>query len=123
MPAYPPAPASFEWRKRALVAANPNPFNGREQVFAWSANPYFVGSVLMPTMTFANAQNWTNFITACNGPVNTFAFGTAACAAFPYELTTDGTTPRLFRLSSNEVSWSIILGKFYSLTFEIREAL
>lgn len=127
MPTSPPAPASFEWRKIALVAVNPNPFNAKEQVYAWSPNPYFEGSVSMPAMASATAQAWISFITGCNGPANTFFFPPAACNLALFELTYDqvvnSTQPRIFRLKGNEVSWSIKEGRIYSLTFEIREAL
>lgn len=123
MPSFPVAPAGLEWRKVALVATTTNPFTGQQIVYSWTANPYFVGSARMASMDYTTAQNWTNFLTACNGPTNTFAFPTAACALFPYELTTDGTTPRLFRLVGNEAPWSIKEGKMYSVTFEFREAI
>lgn len=123
MPSLPAAPSAFEFRKIALVAGNPNPFTGQEQVFAWSANPYFEGSANMPPMDYVTAQNWTNFITACNGPANNFVFTPAVCAAFPYELTYDGTNPRFWMLKGNSVSWSIRDGQLYYLTFEFREFL
>lgn len=123
MPSSPVAPASLEWRKNALVATSTNPFTGQQIVYAWGAAPYFEGSARMASMSYAQAQNWTIFLTACNGPTNPFSFPTAVCASFPYELTTDGTTPRLFRLKGNQAGWSIKEGKMYSVTFEFREAI
>ena len=126
-PTSPAAPAAFEWRKIALVASNVNPFNAKEQVYAWSANPYFEASVSMPPMDSATAQAWSSFITGLNGPVNTLIFPVNVCNLFPFELTYDqvfnSTNPRIFRLKGNQVTWSVKEGRIYTLTFEIREAL
>jgi len=124
MPTIPPAPASMEFMKVALVATNVNPFTGQMQVNAWSANPYFEGSVSMPPMTQSDAANWTAWLTGLNGPASTFTFPPAVIAMFPYELSYDGTTPRIWRLKpGSQVKWSITRGQIYGMTFEVRESL
>jgi len=74
-------------------------------------------------MSKANGQIWAAFFAACNGTDSVFKLPAGWCANYPVELTTDGTTPRYWRLRSNQVHWTIKIGKIYGITFELREAM
>ncbi|MGA2270329.1 MAG: hypothetical protein ABSH44_17795 [Bryobacteraceae bacterium] len=121
MPTSPPAPASLEFAHNAIAGANTNPFTAQQQVYDWQAN-WKEASVSMASMTAAQGALWAAFIESCDGVANVFQFLSGVCALFPNELTTDGTTPRYWRLKVNKVQWTIKGGKIYGLTFEIREA-
>lgn len=122
MPSTPVAPASLEFQQNAIVAANTNLYSGQQQIITWSAG-YKEGSVSLPLMTATVAQPWLTFLEACEGPSCVFTFPSGVCSQFPNELTTDGTTPRYFRLKSNTSKWSIKTGQLYSIVFEVREAI
>ena len=120
MPTSPVAPASVEVAHNAITGASTNPFNATQQVYDWQAS-WKELSVSMPSMTGAQGQIWAAFIESCDGIANVFQFPSGMCVLFPNELTTDGTTPRYFRLKG-KVQWTIKRGQIYGLTFEIREA-
>ena len=80
-------------------------------------------SVSLPNMDKATAVDWVRFLKDLKGTAGVFQFGSAVCAAFPESLTTNGTTPRYWRLKTNQGKWAIHLAQIYSITFEIREAL
>jgi hypothetical protein len=122
MPTTPTAPASLEFQQNAITGASTNPFTGQQQIYNWSAG-YKEGSVSMPPMDTSDGQNWTAFLESCNGMANVFTFPSGVCSAYPNELTTDGTTPRYFRLKSNSSKWQIKQGGIYSIVFEFREAI
>jgi len=121
IPAFPDYPASLEFQNNPIVAANTNPFTGSQQIQYWSPG-YLEASVSIQPMTVDQAQPWIVFLTALQGIANVFQFGAEVCASFPLELTTDGTTPRFWRLKTNATKWSIKPGVLYTVTFEIREA-
>jgi hypothetical protein len=121
IPAVPAAPASLEVVKNALVAANTNPFTGQQQIQDWQAGFYEL-SVSMQPMSSSAGQAWVTFLTSLEGMAGVFQFPSAICAQFPKELTSDGTTPRYWRLKSNSAKWSIKRGSIYYFVFEIREA-
>lgn len=122
MPTSPPAPASFEFALNSLVGVNTNPFTAQQQVYDWQAN-FTEASASYAAMTKAQAAAWVAFLKLAKGPLCVFQFPAAVCAAFPESLTTDGSTPRYWRLKSTQAKWSIKLGPIYGLTFEVREAL
>ena len=99
-----------------------NPFSGYQQVYDWGSK-FFEVSVSMPFMITSVALLWATFIESLNGVTGVFQFGAAICAAYPNELTSDGTTPRYWCLKNNKVQWTRKLGGFMSLTFECREVL
>jgi hypothetical protein len=117
-----PWPKSLELRDKYIAAASTNPFTGQQQVHDWAAR-WKELSASYPSMTQSQAANWVTFLESCNGIMNVFQFPSAVCAAFPESLTSDGTTPRYWRLKSNESGWGIKVGSIYSFTFECREAL
>jgi hypothetical protein len=122
MPTTPPAPASFEFALDSVTGVTTNPFSGQQQIQDWSAS-WLEASVSYASMHAAAANAWYWFLLSCKGPACVFTFPTAVCAQFPNELTTDGTTPRYWRLKGNQTKWGVKVGGFYSITFEIREAL
>jgi hypothetical protein len=112
----------MEFKSNDLVAVTTNPFTGQQTVQDWQAT-YLEASVSMPKMSSTSASSWVTFLRALKGPLCVFVFPTALCAAFPNELTTDGSTPRYFRLKpGSQPHWQIGIGPTYSITFEIREA-
>jgi hypothetical protein len=121
MPTDPIAPAGLECQHNAIVSASTNPFTGQQQLFDWNAS-YKEISVSYASMTLAQGQTWAAFLESLKGQANVFVFSTALCTQFPNELTTDGSTPRHFRLKTNQPKWSIKEGSIYSVSFEIREA-
>jgi hypothetical protein len=122
MPTTPVAPKSFEFQPNPLVAVNTNPFTGQQQIQAWGA-PFLKGSVSYAPMKFATAQPWVTFLNDLQGMTNVFQFPTSTTSLYPLELTSDGTTPQYFRLSTNDSKWSIQEGSIYSFTFEFRLAI
>ena len=120
MPTDPPAPASLEFAHNAIAGASTNPFAAQQQTYDWQAN-WKEASVSMASMTAAQGALWAAFIESCDGVSNVFQFPAGVCALFPNELTKDGM-PRYWRLKDNKAQWTIKKGKFYSLTFEVREA-
>ena len=123
MPTVPVAPAGLEFTHNAVVATTNNPFTGGQQTFNWNAS-YKELSVSYATMTNSQAQNWVTFIESLNGPVCVFAFASGMLTQYPNELTTDGTTPRYWRLKTNSVKWAVKPGSVYSgFTFECREVV
>lgn len=122
IPAYPPAPAEYQFAFNYISDQNVNPFDATQQVFDWQAK-FFEASVSMPWMTTATAGPWATFIESLNGVANVFQFGASICAAYPNELTSDGTTPRYWCLKGNRVQWTRHLGGYMTLDFEIREVL
>jgi hypothetical protein len=75
-------------------------------------------------MTYSDFGAWSTFIKSLNGMANVFQFPSAVCAAFPNELTTDGTTPQTWRLkSNNSVKWTIKPGSVvFGLVIDVRQA-
>ena len=127
IPAIPVAPASMEFQHNSLVAANTNPFTGKQQVYSWGVQYYEV-SVSYATMTNSTAQTWSAFIESLNGPMCVFAFPVGNTNLYPKELTIDNvqssTNPRYFRLKTNSVKWAVDPGGVYrGFTFECREVL
>ena len=122
IPAFPSYPSSFEFQLNPIVSVNTNPFSGQQQIQYWNPG-YYEASVAIQPLTFDDAQHWTAFITLLQGMTNVFHFGAEVCATFPTELTTDGSTPRYWRLKANSTKWAIKPGLIYTLTFEIREAI
>jgi hypothetical protein len=121
LPIYPDFPASLEFQNNPITGANTNPFTGEQTIQYW--NPGFLeASVSIQPMTVVQAQPWIVFLTALQGMANVFQFGADVCAAFPLELTSDGTIPRYWRLKTNATKWSIKPGVLYSVSFEVREA-
>jgi hypothetical protein len=116
-----PSPASFEFEPRPLVGANTNPFTGQQQIQDWQYS-YLEASVSLPAMPQAQAQAWVDFLISLRGKSNTFQFPDALVAAYPESLTTDGSSPRIWRLLKNDPEWSIRNVGLYGVTFEIREA-
>src|ERR1700679_3393337 len=97
IPTSPPAPAEFEFAFNYISDQNVNPFNATQQVYDWNAN-FFEASVSMPWMTTTVAAPWATFIEALKGVTGVFQFSAAICAAYPNELTSDGSTPRYWCL-------------------------
>lgn len=123
MPTSPAAPAGFEFRHNAIVGVTTNPFTGQQQINDWQAS-YMEASVSMPKMAAATAQAWVTFLKSLEGPACVFQFPGSVCSGFPLELTTDGSTPRYWRLKpGSPAHWQVGIGPVYSLTFEIREAI
>ena len=122
IPTYPPAPAEFEFAFHYISDQSVNPFNATQQVYDWQAS-FFEASVSMPWMTTATAALWATFIEALKGMTCVFQFGAAICAAYPNELTSDGSTPRYWCLKGTKVQWTRHLGGYMTLTFECREVL
>ena len=122
MPSTPAAPASLEFTQNAITAASTNPFTGQQQLFSWSSG-YKEASVSLVPMYKETAQPWIEFLENCKGSANVFTFPSGVCTTFPNELTTDGTSPRYYRLKSNTAKWSIKTGDLYSIVFEVREAI
>jgi hypothetical protein len=122
IPSVPSFPASIEFQNNPITAANTNPFTGQQQLQYWSAG-FMAASVSIQPMTVTQAQPWITFLTQLKGMANVFQFGSEVSTAFPLELTTDGTTPRFWRLKANATKWSIQPGVLYTVTFEIREAI
>ena len=121
LPTSPPCPASLEPAHNAIEGANSNPFNAQQQTYDWQNN-WKELSVSMPAMNAAQGQAWASFFESCDGISNVFQFASGVCSLFPNELTTDGTTPRYWRLKKNSTQWMIKKGKIYGVTFECREA-
>jgi hypothetical protein len=125
MPDDPPAPQSFDpFTLNAIVASNTNPFTGQQQIQDWGTG-FVEASVVYPTMKQSQAQAWIAFFQALRGMAGVFQFPSAVCTQFPLEMLTGSppTTPRYWRLKENSVHWGIKPGPFYSLTFDIREAI
>lgn len=122
LPTTPPAPASIEFARNDIAGAITNPFTAQQQIYDWQAG-WWEASVSYAEMTKANAQAWVTFLRDLKGMNGVFQFSATLCAQFTQELTTDGTTPRYFRLKQNQTKWHVRPGIFYAVTFEIREAL
>jgi len=117
IPAYPPAPQSIEFTQNDAVAISQSPFSGQQQVQIWGGS-WMEASVVMPPMTFVNAQAWVAFLRALQGVGNVFQFSAAFMAAYPADLGS-----RYWRLKQNTRKWSISQARLYGLQFEIREAI
>lgn len=117
IPDTPASPASVEFTQVDAVAMNVSPFSGQQQVQNWNAT-WMEAIVTMPAMTYAQGQNWVAFLRALEGTANVFQFSAAFATAFPLEV-----SGVYWRLKTSKRKWSISLGKFYGLQFEIVEAL
>jgi hypothetical protein len=122
MPTDPIAPASFEFQHNAIVASSTNPFNAKQQMFNWNA-AYKECSVSYASMTISQGQTWAVFLESLNGQLDVFRFSDALIAVYVNELTTDGSTPRYWRLKTNQVKWSVKEGSVYGVSFELREVV
>lgn len=117
-----PVPKSIEVQDVYIAGANTAPFSGQQQTQDWQSR-YTEASVSYPSMTQAKAQIVIAFLKSLNGIVNVFQFPGTLCSKYPESLTSDGTTPRYWRLKGNVTKWSIKPGAAYPpITFEIREA-
>lgn len=116
VPAFPPAPASFEMAQIDMVAMNVSPFTGQQQVQNWNATRMEC-SVQMPNMKKVDAENWIQFLRDLQGQAGVFQWGAACQAAFPE------IGARYWRLKSNTRKWAVIPGFIYSMHFDIMEAL
>jgi len=115
IPAYPPAPSSFEFAVGEIAAGPPNPFTGQQIIHDWGTAPDEI-SVSWPPMTAAQAADWKTFLRALKGMVNYFAFSTAFTTAYPE------FASKNWRLKDNQVRWQVDGNRTYLLTFEAREA-
>ena len=115
IPAYPPAPASFEVNEMNIIGLSTSPFTGQQQVYDWNAE-WTEASVTMPAMPFDVAQPWVTFLKDLKGAKCVFQFSTSFGAAYP-EIGT-----RYWRLKSNARRWSVTRDRVYSIQFDIREA-
>lgn len=115
MPTTPAAPASFEFLKPEIAAANTSIFTGQQQVQDWGAGPREV-SFAMPAMTKATAAAWLTFVSDLKGMVNYFVFGTSFTTAYT-ELA--GIN---WRLKTNGVKVSVGSDRMYRMSFDCREA-
>lgn len=123
VPAFPPAPTSFELSQIDMVAMNISPFTGEQQVQVWpgaspgTAATRMEGSVTMPNMKQPDAENWIQFLRDLQGQGGVFQWGAACQAAFPE------IGARFWRLKSNTRKWSVVPGFIYAMRFDIMEAL
>ena len=115
-------PASIEPLVSQRVSASTNTFTDQQQTYNWGVGACEL-SVSMGAMTLAQGQAFAAFFKSCNGTSCVFQMWASLCAIFPAELTTDGSTPRYWRLKTNKPHWTIKEGKIYGVTFEVREAL
>ena len=123
MPASPAAPASLEFSHVALVATTTNPFTGQQVVHDWQTS-YKECSVSLIFLTNPEGQTWAAFLESLQGPASVFQFPTAVCNQYPNELMTGSPlAPRYWRLKGTTVKWQIQKNRYYSVTFEIREAI
>ena len=121
-----PYPVSFEWNHVYQNASNTNPFTGQQQVVQWNTTGYYEGSVQMPPMNSTNGAAWQTFLESCQGIANVFTFPSTMITAYPdwiAPLTTDGTTPRYFRLTTDKANWKVGIGDIYNFVFEVRSAI
>lgn len=118
----PLVPSGMEFQTLAKVAVADSEFNFNQQVYDQNSN-VLEGSVAYNAVKRADGQTFAAFLISCKGPACVFQFSTGMCTLFPVELTTDGTTPRYFRLKPGSMPhWSVKKGQVYSFTFEVREA-
>jgi hypothetical protein len=120
-PVYPYPPASMKPYSVPLVAMNTNPTTGQQEIQDWGYS-YTTIEVTMQPMDFQAGENWHYFLDLLRGPVNVFQFPTAVTTAFPYTLTSNGTTPQYFRLTNKPYDLEIKEGPIYYINFEIRQA-
>lgn len=114
-------PKSVEAVDTSIVGANTNPYTAQQQTQDWQARWCEI-SVSYAALTQAQGEAIVAFLRSLNGMLKVFQFPAGFCAAFPSILTTDGSTPRYWRLKSNATKWSVGLGPVYSITYELREA-
>jgi hypothetical protein len=119
MPGNPPAPASFEMAQVDITGINTSPFTGQQQVQYWSAT-WQEGSVSLPPLQYATAQEWIAFLQNLQGMNNVFQFSAAFQAAYPLEFQSSGGS--YFRLKSNIRKWSVSNQRVYGISFDFRTA-
>lgn len=116
-----PLPKAIDFTRNALVARTDNPFTGQVQVNSWNVR-YWQATITMPPMAADTWADWQTFFVACKGPLVPFTFPTALCTMYPNVFTTDGTTPRQFRLNAAP-KWSVEPGQVFTVAFDVREDL
>jgi len=115
IPAYPPAPSSFEFSSNEIAGTTVSIFTGQQNIYDWGTGPDQI-SVSWPPMTAAQAADWKTFLVALKGQVNYFAFSTAFTTAYPE------FASKNWRLTGNEVKWEVAGDRMYRVTFEARLA-
>lgn len=69
-------------------------------------------------MTSAQADDWTDFLKAVSGGIDTFTMDVSRY--YPGET---GITAVSFRLSGNEVMWSVNVIKHFGISFVVEEVV
>jgi hypothetical protein len=116
MPTF-PAPRSIEFSLYTAVAVSTNPFTSQQQIQDWGTS-FMEAVITMPPMQDADADDWLDFLVAARGPASVFASTAYLATRIPSTYTHTG----YWRMKSIPNKWSISLGPFVGLTFEIREA-
>lgn len=122
-----PWPAKLELGSQTLAAQNTNPFTGAQQTQDWQGG-YRIGSATMPPLAGPDVNAWMFFLGELRGVVNVFQWMPALCANPKYSwMLTNNLLPtgasKYFRLTSNELKFSISPGGITRVSFEFREAL
>lgn len=117
IPAFPPAPASFQATGAAAVAMSRSPFTFQQQVQDWGGSQRRF-SISMPPIDYTHAQDWIAFLISLRGSSKVFQFTAAFRAAYPNDF---GDT--YWCLAKNDVSWSVGENRYYGFSFEIEEVL
>lgn len=116
-----PLPKAIDFNRIALVGNTDSPFNGMVQTKSWGVR-LWEATITMPPMGADTWADWQTFFVACKGPLLSFVFPDALCSMYPTVFTTDGTTPRQFRLNAAP-KWSVEPGQIFSVSFDVRENL
>lgn len=116
IPPTPVAPSSIDFTTSYAVAISLSPFSNAQQIYDWNSS-LMECSVAWPAMSPATAGAWITFLQALKGPVNYFAFTSAFTAEYAASLGS-----RFWRLKTNTVKWTVMPNRYYSISFEIREA-
>lgn len=123
IPAYPPAPESIELTQVDPTSMIRSPFTGQQQIFSWGST-WMEGSVTMPQMKPADAQNWVAFLRLLQGQANVFQFSAAFVAAYPWMLEVGSPLASAYwRLKSPSRKWSLTHQRVFGFQFDIIQAL
>lgn len=98
-----PAPKSVQLQMSDSVSSQTSVFTGQMQTYQWPGADKWTGTITLPPLVQADADNWISFLMELRGIANAFQIGD------PLKQTPRGT-PQGSPVTNNSVSWGNAAG-------------
>lgn len=112
-----PGFANVEAGYRRSAAKTESPYTFAAQIHA-NAGIQKQMTCTLPPLTSSQAETWTAFLKAVSGGIDTFTMDVSKY--YPDE---PGVSAVSFRLSANEVTWSVNTIKHFGISFVVEEVV